>query len=831
MARLTVKRSRRDSFAARKAQEARQQTGRPWGQYALLGLSFVVLVSATVRLPEQKTPLVEDIDKSVVAGEEIRAAFYFQSEDLVATKRARDTAAEKVPDYYRVDRRRVSEQLMALQDRINRIAEQRSPVAQAILDALQKSSSADEAETLVAKTVSTFCTALKEQPGWEDMPGAATLALWLLPDLESLPQREFAPAAETASETEESPRPTVGLSAEDAGAFGYGYGASLSGLAEQALRAVLANGVRTSELPADTASRKVVVLREAAQSEQAAGIETALSEVPGPAAAAEALEARLTELAKRSAKETGTPTEWAKLHDAVLALTKPLVADTLRYDRVYTDEARQQARTAVEKVMKEIEAGEIVQDRGKRWTEQSRKDVETYLSILEEEQQPSQRIVPAILSNSILVALVLLGLYKSVPLLRGKKQPGHSVWTEIGLALLLVSVTLVIGRIAFYFEPTGFVLPIAATGILMAIITNGPLASLVSVSTAVLVSVQYGYDWRLLMVGGAMSMAGVVGIFKVRRRSDMAAASIKATLVGLVAMVAISLAMDSLLSDASVRRLMLIGMNGFLCLLLVPAMLSPLERLFRITTDIQLLEYSDLNNELLSQLAQKAGATYSHSQILGQLAEAAADAVGANGLLAKVCAYYHDIGKMRRSKYFSENQTGRNVHDEMSPRMSARAIASHVTEGVRLAREFRLPQPVIDGILEHHGTCLIGYFHQQALKQNKHGDVDEQDFRYPGPKPQRPESAILMICDAAESGVRSIKNPNEERVREFVDKIIDARAADGQFDECDLTMKQLDIIGEVVAKRIMVSLHTRVAYPEATDEEAVDNVIALPGSS
>jgi len=265
--------------------------------------------------------------------------------------------------------------------------------------------------------------------------------------------------------------------------------------------------------------------------------------------------------------------------------------------------------------------------------------------------------------------------------------------------------------------------------------------------------------------------------------------------------------------------------------MLVPAALSPLERFFGITTDIQLLEFSDLNNELLSQLARKAGATYSHSQIAGQMAGAAAEAIGANGLLAKVCAYYHDIGKMQRSEYFSENQNGHNVHDEMPPRLSARVIAAHVTQGAQMAREYHLPKPIIDGILEHHGTGIIGFFYQQAKEQQKHGDVAEEDFRYPGPKPQRPETAILMICDAVESGVRSFRNPNEARVREFVDKIIASRVADRQFDECHLTLKQLDTVAAVVVKQAMTNLHTRVAYPEVKEESPAGNVVAMPGKS
>jgi len=279
------------------------------------------------------------------------------------------------------------------------------------------------------------------------------------------------------------------------------------------------------------------------------------------------------------------------------------------------------------------------------------------------------------------------------------------------------------------------------------------------------------------------------------------------------------------------RNLVLIGLNGCACLFIVPGLLPPLERLLGIITDIQLLEYSDLNNEILSRLAIEVPATYSHSLMLGQLAEAAAEAIGANGLLARVSAYYHDIGKIRRPEYFSENQAGTNIHDGLSPRLSARAIASHVLEGAEMARELHLPKPIIDGILEHHGTNLISFFYQQAKEQSKHGDVVEADFRYPGPKPQSRETAILMICDAVESGVRSIKNPNEERVREFVDKIITSRSADRQFDECDLTLKDLDIIGDVVARRMLSTLHTRVSYPTQREDHKADNVIPLSGGS
>jgi putative nucleotidyltransferase with HDIG domain len=481
----------------------------------------------------------------------------------------------------------------------------------------------------------------------------------------------------------------------------------------------------------------------------------------------------------------------------------------------------------VEPVKKKILASEKIQDGGSRWTAQSRSDAKVYLDMIRGDAHPLTQFITSILSNVILVALALACLYRAIVLFRGESTASET--TLFQLALLLVCGLLILSRIAYYFEPTGFMVPIAACGILYAILANVGLAVMVSFVTAGLVSAQYGYDWRLMVVGAAMSLAGAFSIVRVRRRSDMASASIAATVVGVLAMMAVILAMDKVADENTFRRLVLIGLNGSICLLAVPAVLSPLERLFGITTDIQLLEYSDFNNELLAQLAVEAPGTSAHSRMLGDLAEAAADAIGANGLLARVCALYHDIGKMRRSEYFSENQNGFNIHDELSPRMSARAIAAHVIQGAELAREYHLPKPIIDGIFEHHGTCLIGYFYQQALKQQKHGDVLEDDFRYPGPKPQRPETAILMICDAVESGVRSIKNPNEERVRDFVDKIVAARSADRQFDDCNLTLKQLDTIAEVVAQRILSNLHTRVAYPSMREEKKVDNVIPMAG--
>jgi hypothetical protein len=830
LGRLGSKKPRTGVFSQRSGEVEEGLTRRQrWGQRALALVACGILAALITKPAKLDTGIPEDIDRSVVAGEEIRAAFSFETVDLRATGEARTAAAEKVPLYYRVDRERVRQQMRELRQRIELVESQRTAVQEAVLAALQNSSPEQTVEEITAKAVMNFAAKLAEAPEWETMPEAPVLAVWLKPDPDSLPDRQSAEGG-AVSAPGEGGRPETALKPETYQPFRFNTGNQLRDLALGSLEYVLTEGIRPESLPTPNANQKIVILRDDPLADQQVSSEVLLAEVPDPVQAVEdLLNARLLDITKRVARETVEPTEWAKLHDAALPMVKPGVVDTIRYDRVSTEGARERAMESIAPVMKEIAAGEIIQDRGKRWTAESRSDVRTYLSLLQKEERTTQRLVSLLAGHALLAGLVLLCLYRSAGLL--EEGPSEGARQHLYLALLLMCATLLVGRLASFFEPSGFAVPIAAVGILFAILVNVRMGAMVSVLTALLLSVQYKYDWRLLVVGSAMSLAGVFSIYKVRRRSDMAAASLTAAAVGLVAMAAITLTMDSLWSEAALRRMLLMALNGGVCLLLVPGLLPPLERLFGITTDIQLLEYSDLNNDVLSELAIKAPATYAHSLMLGQLAEAAADAIGANGLMARVCAYYHDIGKMRRSEYFAENQKGYNIHDEMSPRLSARAIAAHVVQGAEMAREYHLPKPIVDGILEHHGTCQIGFFYQQALEQQKHGDVREAEFRYPGPKPQRPETAILMICDASESGVRSIKNPNAERVREFVDKIIAKRAQDRQFDDCNLTLKQLDMIADVVTHRIMTSLHTRLAYPEPKPEPAASNVIPISGGS
>jgi len=238
-----------------------------------------------------------------------------------------------------------------------------------------------------------------------------------------------------------------------------------------------------------------------------------------------------------------------------------------------------------------------------------------------------------------------------------------------------------------------------------------------------------------------------------------------------------------------------------------------LEHLFGLVTPIKLLELSSPSHPLLRRLQIEAPGTYHHSIVVANLAEAAAESIGADSLLVRVGAYYHDIGKVRRPVFFVENQIGvENPHEKMAPSLSALTVLAHVRDGIEYAREQRLPEAVIRFIPEHHGTSLITYFYHQAMER---GDVvDEEGFRYEGPKPQSRESAILMIADAVEGAVRSMPRPTPDRIEQVVRRIIRERLEDGQLDECDLTFRDLDVIAQTFTRLLAGMFHPRVEYPD-----------------
>jgi cyclic-di-AMP phosphodiesterase PgpH len=276
--------------------------------------------------------------------------------------------------------------------------------------------------------------------------------------------------------------------------------------------------------------------------------------------------------------------------------------------------------------------------------------------------------------------------------------------------------------------------------------------------------------------------------------------------------------------------------NGIVIATIVGGALPMFENLFGITTDISWLEASDLNHPLLRRMTIEAPGTYHHSLVVANLAEAGAEAVGANATLCRVCSYFHDVGKLVKPEYFTENMSfERNLHDDLAPTMSALIIIAHVKEGVDLALKHRLNQRIIDIIQEHHGTSLVRYFYQRALQQHEDAlaggkimrlreddvpEVHEESFRYSGPKPQTKESAIVSLADAIESASRSLEKPTPQKIETLVNEIIDERISDRQLDECDLTLGELKTIAERLRFTLSSMLHTRIAYPKSGHKSA-----------
>jgi uncharacterized domain HDIG len=277
--------------------------------------------------------------------------------------------------------------------------------------------------------------------------------------------------------------------------------------------------------------------------------------------------------------------------------------------------------------------------------------------------------------------------------------------------------------------------------------------------------------------------------------------------------------------------------NGIVTATIVGGMLPMFEHAFQITTDISWLEASDLNHPLLRRMTIEAPGTYHHSLVVANLAETAAEPIGANATLCRVCAYFHDVGKLVKPEYFTENMNfERNPHEDLAPTMSALIIIAHVKEGVDLALKYKLNQRIIDIIQEHHGTSLVYYFYKRALQQHEDAraggkimnlrehdipEVREESFRYSGPKPQTKESAIVSLADAVESASRSLEKPTPAKIEQLVNDIIDQRIADHQLDECDLTLNDIRIISDRFRFTLMTMLHSRIAYPKQESKQTL----------
>ncbi|HEY2974191.1 MAG TPA: HDIG domain-containing protein [Pyrinomonadaceae bacterium] len=360
-----------------------------------------------------------------------------------------------------------------------------------------------------------------------------------------------------------------------------------------------------------------------------------------------------------------------------------------------------------------------------------------------------------------------------------------------------------------------FAIPFAAASLLVVMLVDTQLAFLTGIVTALFAGMLAPTGIQQSLYAMISCAAAVYGIGRYRERQSVTLAGL---FVGVVNAV-MALALIAYAEQPFTLKAILLAagcgfVGGLLTAIFAAGGLPINESLFGILTDVKLLELSNADLPVLGQLALRAPGTNQHSHAVGQLAEDACRAVGANPLLARIGALYHDIGKVAAPEYFVENQQGENPHDHMRPSQSARIITSHVTYGVKLAKEISLPKKIADFIPQHHGTRTLHFFLRKAQSQAKPGEViDEKDFRYPGPRPQFKEAAIMMLADSCEAAARSLARPDPENIRSIVVKIVEAVISDGQLDECDLTLQEITRIREAIISALTAIYHARIDYP------------------
>lgn len=360
-----------------------------------------------------------------------------------------------------------------------------------------------------------------------------------------------------------------------------------------------------------------------------------------------------------------------------------------------------------------------------------------------------------------------------------------------------------------------FAVPFAAAALLVAMLVDSQLAFITGVATALFAGVMAAPGLPLAAYALISSAAAVYGIGRYRERQSVTLAGVITGGANMVMALSVLAFTEQPFTLNTVLLAIGCGFAGGLLTAIFTAGGLPInETFFGILTDVKLLELSNADLPVLGQLALRAPGTNQHSHAVGQLAEDACRAVGANSLLARIGALYHDIGKLAAPDYFVENQQGENPHDHLRPLQSAKIITSHVTYGQKLAKEIGLPSTIADFIPQHHGTRTLHFFLRKAQAMAKPDEVvDEKDFRYPGPKPKFKEAAIMMLADSCEAAARSLAHPDPENIRAIVVKIVDAIVSDGQLDECDLTLRELTTIREAMISALTAIYHSRVDYP------------------
>ncbi len=517
------------------------------------------------------------------------------------------------------------------------------------------------------------------------------------------------------------------------------------------------------------------------------------------------------------AYDTGLP---SSAKSVFLSLVTRLLKPNVIFNDLETARRKEHARNQVSPISTQVLEGEKIITEGYRITRES---LGKYAALKEELARRQKGVTAAQIYlpilGGVLINFFIFGIFALY--LHYYRPHIYASFSNILLFCFVFFIVMGLSSIIARFPQVPvYLVPIAIASILIAACFDGRLALVSTLILSILLGGQENFGYQVLFFSFVGGVSAALSTRLIRRRGQFYR-SILYLATGYVLSIT-AVGMVRLLPWMEIMQSCGWGIiNSVFSTFFAMGLLPLLEYIFDVTTDITLLELSDFNHPLMKELAIKAPGTWAHSLAVSNLAESAAERVGANSLLARVGSYYHDIGKLSKSLYFVENQrSDYNPHDYASPSMSALIIESHVKKGIEMARKYNLPDCIIDFIPQHHGTSMISFFYDKAKELNGDSEVDPYQYRYPGPKPQTKEAAILMMADSVESISRTIKDPVPQKIRDMVRGVIRSKVDSGQLDECDITFNDLRLIEDEFVKVIISALHHRIEYPQ--HEPAVD---------
>ncbi|MCF7849068.1 MAG: HDIG domain-containing protein [Kiritimatiellales bacterium] len=523
--------------------------------------------------------------------------------------------------------------------------------------------------------------------------------------------------------------------------------------------------------------------------------------------------------------------------DKMTVLLSAWITPNLTYDAVATDLLRSEASQSVEPVIQQYLAGTTLAQAGEPATPQTLLLLQAHEQKQSDDEETFDRFMNVV-GNSI---QLLAGLIIAIVILRIVAPHLLLEPDKLFLLCLLSLLTLAAARLLLYLSiqyqvlsPSllTYLVPHALAVLLAGILIGAAPALCLGLWTSYATATLFSQSFNVFALGLLITITATSTVRNVHQRSSLFKAGLWVGAV-MVLFVLISAILNQPTLHVLLTQLGAAVVNGMVSAVLVMLLIPLFESLFKITTDITLLELSDMGNPLLQKLAIQAPGTYHHSLMVASLSQTAAEKIGANPLLVRVCAYYHDIGKLAKPEFFAENiQHQENPHDDLSPHMSALVIVSHVKEGLTLAKRNKLPKPILDAIEQHHGNGLISFFYQKAKTQQQKESapagtssgtesVNDSDFRYGGNPAVSAEMAILSLADATEAASRSIEKPTPTRIANLVDDIFKMKIRDGQMDNCNLTMAQINEIKRSFIFSLTNMLHGRIAYPK--EDESYSN--------